>query len=118
MITGTEIYWITRMSYFQGAAMVIGIFSVVASAFWVVVSLVEYYDRSDSGPSMLKTSIPAFIFSLVILFGSLCVPNTKEMCAIKVLPVIINNENVQELPNKVVNLANEWLEELKPNKGE
>ena len=38
------------------------------------------------------------------------------MCAIKAIPVIVNNEQVQELPNKVVELANEWIDELKPNK--
>ena len=42
------------------------------------------------------------------------VPTTKEMCAIKLVPMIANDEQVQELPNKVVDLANEWLDELKP----
>ena len=36
------------------------------------------------------------------------------MCAIKVIPLVANDETVQELPSKVVELADEWLDELRP----
>lgn len=43
-------------------------------------------------------------------------PTTKEMCVIKAIPMLVNNDEVQEIPEKVLELATEWLDELKPNK--
>lgn len=115
MITETEIYWITRMDYFQGAAIALGVLLSLASATFTVVAVAHWYEEKNS--NMFKVAFPTLLACLTILIGSMFIPNTKEMCAIKILPVIINNEGVQELPNRVVDLANEWLEELKPSKG-
>jgi len=64
---------------------------------------------------LLIALTPICLFSwLAIAF----LPTTKQACAIYVIPRIVNNKEVQELPEKVVDLANEWLEELKPKKKE
>jgi hypothetical protein len=60
--------------------------------------------------------LPIWLVCLCLAIGSLFIPTTKQMCVIKVLPVIANNEDVQKLPDKVVDLANDWLDELKPKK--
>lgn len=53
-------------------------------------------------------------YSLVV--GIKRLPTTKEMCVIKAIPMLVNNDEVQEIPEKVLELATEWLDELKPNK--
>jgi len=55
----------------------------------------------------------AVIFILLAVF----VPNTKQACTIYVVPKIINNEQVQQIPDKLLELGNkqldEWIEEFK-----
>jgi len=57
--------------------------------------------------------LPTLLFGL-LGFSSLFIPTTKEYCAIKAIPMIVNNDEVQEIPDKVLELATEWIEELKP----
>ena len=127
MITESGIYWITRMDYIQTALFVLGgittglaVVSFVISAFCCMTNVI----RGDSDAKrMMVVSKKTFLASTVcgLIFGSILlsacfVPSTKEMCAIKIIPRIVNNKEVQELPNKVVELANEWLEDLRPKK--
>ena len=46
-------------------------------------------------------------------FGLL--PTPKQAAAIIIVPSIINNEHVQQLPDKITQLGLEWLEELRPD---
>ena len=57
---------------------------------------------------------PMWIILFTLISPLIFIPTTKEMCAIKIIPRVVNNEKVQELPEKFVELANEWVEELKP----
>lgn len=56
--------------------------------------------------------------SLVFLFFNLgwLIPTTKEMVAILVVPKIANNEKIQQLPDNLLNLVNDWIKELEPKK--
>lgn len=45
-------------------------------------------------------------------------PTTREMAAIVMVPAIVNNEKVQTVGNKLYDLAAEWLDALKPAKGD
>ena len=125
MITESEIYWITRMDYIQTALFVLGgIITGLAGISFVVSAICcarNVIHGDDDAKRMMVVSKKTLLTSIVcgLVFGSILlsacfVPSTKEMCAIKIIPKIVNNEEVQELPNKVVELANEWLEELKP----
>ncbi|MBP5784489.1 MAG: hypothetical protein J6W16_02760 [Methanobrevibacter sp.] len=42
------------------------------------------------------------------------IPTTKEMAAIYIIPKIMNNENLNNIGNEMLNLANEWIKELHP----
>lgn len=114
MITENSIYWITRLDYFCNFCWAMGILLVIFATFGVIVGFINWFEEEDKRG--LKLFLPALFLSLLIVFGSLFIPTTKEMCAIKIIPKITNSEKVQELPNKVVDLAEEWIEELKPKK--
>lgn len=130
MITETEMYWLTRMYYLHVVVLTYSIVITVLSAAWLIVSGICHainLDNSIGGYARgkellpitrksLKLSIPCFLLSWILVLGACFIPTTKEICAIKAIPVIVNNEQVQELPNKVVELANEWIDELKPSK--
>lgn len=120
MITESGMYWLTRMTGLHNGAIGIGLTFAILTGIALVVS-VCCWAMGDSterpqGKKFFKISAPCFIMSVLLIISSVFIPTTKEMCAIKAIPVIVNNEQVQELPNKVVELANEWIDELKPNK--
>lgn len=117
MITGTEMYWLTRLTSLKNGVAGIGAGVMILFGVICLVGLLSWLlEESSYGRKWLKIAIPIFILGGIITFSSVFVPTTKEMCAIKAIPMIVNNNQVQELPNKVVELANEWIEELKPSK--
>lgn len=117
MITETEMYWLTRLTSLKDGAIGIGAGVMILFGTICVISFFAWnLEASDYGKKWFKLSIPIFMLGGLIALSNILIPTTKEMCAIKAVPMIVNNNQVQELPNKVVELANEWIEELKPNK--
>ncbi len=121
-ITESTVYWITRL---DGINVVLKLFAAstgIASLVLIAVGFCFQY-ASDStkedkllGKALHKLAsivVPLFFLFILLLVAT---PTTKEMCVIKGVPVIVNNESVQELPSDVVDLAHEWLEELRPKK--
>lgn len=45
------------------------------------------------------------------------IPSGKTLAAMYVIPPIVNSSAVQELPSELVEVAREWLDELRPNRG-
>jgi len=116
MITESTIYWITRLNYFLGFLYTLGILVIVGGIVLIIAWYSRWYSNEKHKTFRKKVKHPFLITLLGILFfiSALFIPSTKEICIIKVLPKIVNNTEVKELPNKVVELANEWLDELKP----
>lgn len=118
MITETEMYWLTRMTSIQTGVFAIGllviVLSLIATAIGTCAWCDSYGDNKKRGRKAVMLATPGWVLGIVFLFGSIFIPSTKEMCAIKAIPMIANNEQVQKLPNKVIELANDWINELKP----
>lgn len=117
MITESTIYWITRLdglkSGAEGFGMALVIIFVVALIFSCMARFADEIERATK--FVITFSILSFLSGL-LLFSSAFIPTTKEMCAIKIIPIVANDENIQEIPKKVVDLANEWIDELSLNK--
>ena len=127
-VTGSMIYWLTRLdgiNYVLNGAMLVCLMATIVSA--IVTAFIFCF--TDPGyrsyDADLKKGKKAFgvvwrlaITTIVFAIAACAVPSTKNMAAIIMVPVIANNEQVQELPNKVLELGNEWLNELKPKKDE
>lgn len=45
-------------------------------------------------------------------FINILMPTTKQMAVIYIVPKVINNENLQELPTNVLNVMNKYLSDL------
>jgi len=121
IVTESQIYWLTRMDYICGLGWAIGISFLVVLGIILVVLLASRRDEFDEEEKKrynkwIFLSAFGILPSLLIIMGAALTPSTKEMAAIKLIPMIVNDEKVQELPNKVVGLANEWLDELSPKK--
>jgi len=119
MITSWQLYWLTRMDYFSGFFQVIGSITGIALFVLLIMSMffksLSYGEDSDAVRSIkfFKVALWVFPFCLITNIFAFFIPSTKEMAAILVIPKIVNNQKVQQLPDKVLDLANSWLEELK-----
>ena len=69
------------------------------------------YPNTPKHPVTLASIV--FVISMAI---SVFLPTTKQMAVIIVAPKIVNNEAIQTIPGKLVDLSNAWLDELKPKK--
>lgn len=106
------------MTYFDAYLLVmLGDFKVVLAivgAVFLSCSFITFLVSCDEdNPKILKKTI--FIGSLILLMAFL-VPTTKQLAAIYFVPTIYNNEQVKELPEKLLKLGNEWIDELSPSK--
>jgi hypothetical protein len=69
---------------------------------------------------IIKTlkSVPILITGFIFIILANLLPTTKEAAVIYVVPKIVNvvtaNKEIQKLPNNILQLANAWIEELKP----
>lgn len=115
-ITPELIYWITRLDglkkFFDGFGFVVFAIGFILSVLGIGNVLAE----NKSKKWLLSLLIP--LIGAFFIFVSTFIPTTKEMAAIYIIPSVANNESVQAIPNSILNLANEWMEELRPNKKE
>lgn len=111
MITETTLYWITRLDNINAFLCVFLFLSILAAAGTLVVWIHPDCtgDEQRIGKLGFLLVIPfVFVFSL----GLVLLPTTKEMCAIKVIPALVNNEKIQGIGDKALTLANEWMDGL------
>lgn len=110
-ITPSTIYWITRLDYINlvfGCAIIIGIAFIILLA--MRFALVEDEDEVRKVVSVKAIAVPIAI----AVFGSVFTPTSKELAAMIVIPKIENSETVQGIGKEIVELAHEWIKELKP----
>lgn len=118
VITETTMYWLTRFDYLQGFMFVFGGIGLIAS-FTIATILFftagDHYEKKRNAfyKWAKRLSLLSIIF-LCSIIGGLFTPTTKEYAAIKLVPIIMNDESVQQLPEKAIELANDWLDELRP----
>lgn len=142
MITPIQIYLLTRLDAFKdmitGAPMNILIASWLVS-FVIMVTLSCFYmfagngrydlfeDKSDEEFATIRETLRKWRnytlgFMLVCMTltpalsaGNALMPTSKEMAAIVVIPKIANSQPLSDIAANVVDLANAWLKELKPD---
>ncbi len=122
MITSWDIYWLTRLNPIGTFAGMVGVLGTLASIFITVGHFVMKYSCMKSEQAASKTlgkvSLVLTLISLLALTLNVMLPNMKEMAAIIVVPKVINavaqNEDFKQIPTNIVELANDWLKELKP----
>lgn len=101
-MTAWQMYWLVILDSVCVGSLVIGLL-----LFFVGVALC-----SDTGGwSLIGSAI-----GLILLIASVFLPSTKQMAAILIVPKIVNNAKVQEVPDKLLTLATEWMDELRPKK--
>lgn len=111
-----QMYLLTRMDAISDAGNAISILSSICLILFFIfggICVAEKDMEKTTYHGWLKVIMAIFLCSLPI---TLLCPTSKQMAAILVVPKIVNNAKVQEVPDKLMTLATEWLEELRPNK--
>lgn len=125
VLTSGDIYWITRLDSMNdtlgGFIVLLSVVIAVLFFIWMFSSIAgsdcgEDDDNNIRARKCIKPMIWLNIALVLVIVAKVFVPTTKEAAAMVVLPKIVNNEKVQQIPDKVLDLGLSWLEELKPKK--
>lgn len=105
MISPWLIYLIGIADRVSGVFAFISIASIMTLAVGVGI-------LSDSNNSLKALKIP-FIIAIICGLIAIFTPSSKTVAAMVVIPPIVNNEQLQELPNNVLEFINEYLKDAK-----
>lgn len=122
MLTMWDVYWVTRLDeicwMFAVAMIVTGFIFGLSSIGYPFVKEEVFYGDNKRMNRFMKINLAVFVSVCVI--GSF-VPSTKEACAIYLLPKIVNNEQVQKLPDNAMKLLNgkmeAWIDDMTKERG-
>ena len=112
MISRWEIYCLLKldtMGEFFSSLSVVSFF-IASFLFFIMVVWNVNEETQTSRPMILKISTPAFI--LMFLFSmvtAVTIPNTKQAVTIWLLPKVVNNENMQNVPERALEILNKKM---------
>lgn len=70
-----------------------------------------YEEKACTLPKRIKqTNVAAIIIFALSGLGLTLIPTTSDMVKILVIPKIINNKSLKNIPKNMINVANKWLE--------
>jgi hypothetical protein len=130
-----EIYWITRLdmingwliafSVISGFVMMVAIVTILIS-YIILTSQSSYNSEKEEAKSAIRTFKPLRKYSLIVfcitLLLSILTPTKDEAMLIwgvgRTIDYIKENETIKQLPDKVVNALDAWVESLSYDKEE
>jgi len=114
-ITPSLIYWIGIMDNIKDTLLGPSVILALISIFALIVVLVNWNARGLLTIHKVAT-FTACGLSITCFIVAGFLPSSKTLAAMYIVPKIANNTQVQQLPDKLLILSNEWLEELRPKK--
>lgn len=114
-ISPVEVYFILQLDSIRDVAgmllFILGVSSVLSSVIFFM-SLDDCFG-SDGTVSVIMKKFCMLSISLFFIFTIIraFLPSTKRMAAVILLPQVINNEKVQQLPEDVLDLVQSLIKE-------
>lgn len=108
MITPTQMYWLLKLDDIR----VFCTFSIGFAIIVLIYSLLAYIQMEEkSAKKMAATFFMLGLFGLGLCGGALTfLPSTKQMATIYVVPAIANNEKIQQIGGKTLDISNQLLD--------
>ena len=107
MITPMQMYWLLKLddiiTLFSIAAALTAVISIIVAVFF---TLSWMDNRSEDVFPVLAVSL---VFTAVFACAWAFIPSTKQMAAIYVVPALVNNERVQNIGNKTLDVSEDLL---------
>ena len=117
MISASTIYWITRLDNINFVLCFLWItgtlVSILTGIGWCFMFMNEEPELSKLAR---KVCVRFFLLTVFSMGINIFIPSTKEAAAMIIIPRIANNQQVQDTGKELVELAREWIEQLKPKK--
>ena len=123
MISGWDIYLISRLNDIQFLSGLLGYFNILGFVILLVCTIVKKYEYLETNyeeykekylrqyKNFKKRTILCFIPAFLLVSLAVLTPSTKEAIAIWALPKIVNNEQAQQIPENFAKLINDKLQE-------
>lgn len=120
-MSGWFVYFITRLAYLQTMLILLLTISSIASIVAGVVWSINLDDGDTETANIvkrlaLKIILPIMLVASILLSAT---PSTKEMAAIYMIPKIVNNEQIHQLPNNALEFLNselrQWVKDISPS---
>ena len=111
MITPMQMYWLLKLDDIISVSLAIFVLTIPAFAICFTRAIMykgnEYYEDEYKKFKTWRN----ILFWFVLFFGSIVVflPSTKQMTAIYVVPALTNNERVQNIGNKTLDVSEDLL---------
>ena len=107
------IYWIMILDNIREATAILCVISTLAFCGFMtgVFANLGRYGEKEMSKRFTKWAIGTGIVFGITLLLCVFIPNTKQAATIYVLPKLMANEQVQKLPENVVKLFNDYVEE-------
>lgn len=104
-----ELYFLLKLDDIQNFFEAITVVSGIITGVTIIVLTME---------NKWKTRwkfLPIILLTITLSFSILetLIPSTKQMAAIIVVPAIVNNEKIQELPNEIMELLGMSIDKAK-----
>ena len=98
-ITENDVYWITRCDVFAGVTTHIVVLLLIFAVIAWMGGLIWSIGEKESVRIVRKATVVAIVsilLSIVLCIGRIFIPTTKEMVAIKAIPVVANSKLVSK----------------------
>lgn len=111
MITPMQMYWLLKLDDIIGCCVIICMLLLMCA----LGSVITFCYATDVRNEKVKTYASiSFILAIIgiIFFGAVRVflPSTNQMAAIYVVPAIANNEKIQQIGGKTLDISNQLLD--------
>ena len=109
MITPMQMYWLLKLDDICGFSILVLTVALLVF-FFCTIGKLAFCDELWNTKRITKTRNIALCVAL--FFGSIVtfVPSTKQMAAIYVVPAIVNNEKIQQIGGKTLDISNQLLD--------
>ena len=107
------IYTIMMLDNFRDALKVVSLFSYVTASMCAIIMIVCHIEGTaeHSGCRLVKKFLFGSLLVAVLVTPALVlVPSTKQAVLVYTVPKIVNNEQVQKMPENFIKYTNDWLE--------
>ena len=115
-MSGWMLYFFFQLDTIRGCGFSAGCLLVAVAMIITIVTAYYASEEREEWIPIVKKAKPwrHAILGVVLIMLTGFVPKTEEMAVIYVVPKVINSQSAQEIPKKLLQLSNEWLEELRP----
>ena len=107
------IYTILMLDNLRDALTVVSVFSYVTASMCAIVMLVCHIEglAEHRGRRLVRRFLFGSILVAVLVTPALVlVPSTKQAVIVYTVPKIVDNEQVQKIPENFIKHTNDWLE--------